>query len=145
MSLGGGLPEAQACMAGSHINLPPWVGGGLPEVRHIMRVGPWLSTARTLATKAQSGCTMRGRWLGGGGKVRPQPASVALSFFPAHLLLGTSKGQGERTARLGRPGPPSPKSTLRTVESGFWNLAPRGVPGMGSFFSSPVSLFGLVT
>lgn len=67
MSLEEGLPEAQACMAGSHVNLPPWEGGGLPEVRHIMRPGPWLSPAWVLATKAQSRCTMRGRRPGGGG------------------------------------------------------------------------------
>ena len=27
LSLEGGLPEAQACMAGSHVNLPPWGEG----------------------------------------------------------------------------------------------------------------------
>lgn len=41
LSHGGGLQEAQA----------PG-GGGVPEVRHIMRPGPWLSPARALATKA---------------------------------------------------------------------------------------------
>lgn len=53
--------------AGSHVNLPPWGGGGLPEVRHIMRPGPRLSPVWAPATKAQSGCTIRGRWPGGGG------------------------------------------------------------------------------
>lgn len=67
MSLEGGLPEAQACVAGSRVNLPPWGEGGVPEVRHIMRPGPWLSPAWAPATKAQSGCTMRGRRRVGGG------------------------------------------------------------------------------
>lgn len=53
MSLGGGLQEAQALG-----------GGGVPEVRHIMRAGPWLSSARALATKAQPDCTIRGEVAG---------------------------------------------------------------------------------
>lgn len=83
----------------------------------------------------------------------PQPASAAQGFRPAHPMLGTSKGQrGEASPGLAGLGlllpklPPEVEKHLENMvmESGFWNPAPRGALGMGSFSGSLVSrsLFG---
>lgn len=81
--------------------------------------------------------------------MRPQSASVAQGFLPAHPMLGTSKGPGERPARPGgwaslsrvhvcRHPPLSPHTNTLESEQGTWvvEFASTGSHGLGSFSGS---------
>lgn len=78
---------------------------------------------------------------------RPLRPRVSVQPTPCWAL---QRGRGERPARLAGLGlllpklPPEVEKHLENMvmESGFWNLAPRGALGMGSFSGSLVSLFG---